>query len=119
MRLRLSRGVGTGIVAALLLADLSAKAGPAPIPIPNPDTEGLPPRTLPTGPAPCPPIPWVQTDLLIAHLPPADWRQIQEYVQAGYQVVAVNTLSQWDRNGRVSRLLRQCHRSAIGGIVLG
>ena len=117
MRLRLSRGVGTGIVATLLLADLSAKAGPAPIP--NPATEGLPPRTLPTGPAPCPPIPWVQTDLLIAHLPPADWRQIQEYVKAGYQVIAVNTLAQWDRNGRVSRLLCQCHRPAFGGIVLG
>src|SRR6266478_4178546 len=25
----------------------------------------LPPRTLPTGPALCPPIPWVQTDLRI------------------------------------------------------
>jgi len=67
--------------------------------IPNPSTEGLPPRTLPTGPALCSPVDWVQTDLRIAHLPPADWRQIQEYFNAGYQVVAVNTLEKWDRVG--------------------
>jgi len=67
--------------------------------ITNPSTEGLPPRTLPIGPALCSPVDWVQTDLRIAHLPPADWRQIQEYFKAGYQVVAVNTLEKWDRVG--------------------
>jgi hypothetical protein len=65
----------------------------------NPSTDGLPPRSLPTGPAACSPVDWVQTELRIAHLPPADWRQIQEYFRAGYQVVAVNTLAQWDRVG--------------------
>jgi len=54
---------------------------------------------LPTGPALGSPVDWVQTDLRIAHLPPADWRQIQEYFKAGYQVVAVNTLEKWDRVG--------------------
>ncbi len=44
-------------------------------------------------------VPWVQTDLRIAHLPPADWRQIEEFVKAGYQVVAVNTLEKWDHVG--------------------
>ena len=97
MRASLLWGFHAAVVAALLLADLSAEADSAAIP--NPDTKGLPPRTLPTGPALCAPIPWVQTDLLIAHLPPADWRQIQEYVKAGYQVIAVNTLAQWDRVG--------------------
>ena len=56
------------------------------------DRNGLPPRTLPTGPPSCSTAPWVQTDLRIAHLPPADWRQIAEYGKAGYQVIAVNTL---------------------------
>ena len=41
----------------------------------------------------------MQTHLRIAHLPPADWRQIQSFVEAGYQVVAVNTLEKWDRVG--------------------
>src|SRR5882724_2679921 len=59
----------------------------------------LPPRTLPTGPTLRAPIPWVQTDLRIAHLPPADWRQIQEFLKAGYQVIAVNTLEKWDHVG--------------------
>ncbi len=65
----------------------------------NPSTENLPPRTLPTGPPLRALIPWTHTELLIAHLPPADWRQITEYVAAGYQVIAVNTLGQWDRVG--------------------
>ena len=59
----------------------------------------LAPRTLPTGPALRSPIPWVQTDLRIAHLPPADWRQIQDFLKAGYQVVSVNTLEKWDHVG--------------------
>ncbi len=59
----------------------------------------LPPRTLPTGPPSRPVVSWVQTDLSIAHLPPADWRQIQEFLNAGYQVVAVNTLEKWDHVG--------------------
>jgi hypothetical protein len=67
--------------------------------IPNPSTTNLPPRTLPEGLALRSPVNWVQTDLLAAHLPPADWRQIEEFVEAGYQVVTVNTLAQWDRVG--------------------
>src|SRR6266478_3230469 len=59
----------------------------------------LPPRTLPTGPPQRPAVSWVQTDLRIAHLPPADWRQIQEFLKAGYQVIAVNTLEKWDHVG--------------------
>src|SRR5215472_2798442 len=60
---------------------------------------GLPPRTLPAGPPSRSTVNWVQTDLRIAHLPPADWRQIEEYFKAGYQVVTVNTLEKWDHVG--------------------
>jgi hypothetical protein len=67
--------------------------------VPVVDTKGLPPRTLPTGPPSRPTVPWVQTDLRIAHLPPADWRQIAAYGKAGYQVIAVNTLEKWDHVG--------------------
>jgi hypothetical protein len=59
----------------------------------------LPPRTLPTGSPPAAPIGWVQTDLRVAHLPPADWRQIGEFLKAGYQVIALNTLEKWDHVG--------------------
>ena len=68
-------------------------------PVSTIDTNGLPPRTLPTGPPSRAAVPWVQTDLRIAHLPPADWRQIAEYGKAGYQVIAVNTLEKWDHVG--------------------
>src|SRR5438046_11963 len=65
--------------------------------IPNPDTNGLPAPSLPTGPVLSPTIDWVQDNLRIAHLPPADWRQISSFLGGGYQVVAINTLLQWDR----------------------
>jgi len=63
------------------------------------DEPQLPPRTLPTGPPARAPIGWVHTDLRIAHLPPADWRQIEEFAKAGYEVIAVNTLEKWDHVG--------------------
>jgi len=75
----------------------SGLAGESAAPRVNPD--GLPPRSLPAGPPWRPAVPWVQTDLRVAHLPPADWRQIAEFGRAGYQVIAVNTLAQWDRVG--------------------
>ena len=63
------------------------------------DGQALPPRTVAAGPTLPPVVPWVRTDLLVAHLPPADWRQIDAFAREGYQVIAVNTLSQWDRVG--------------------
>ena len=71
-----------GFLACLALALVTLRTNAA-------DSD-LPPRTLPTGPPLRPAISWVQTDLRIAHLPPADWRQISEFLKAGYQVIAVN-----------------------------
>jgi outer membrane protein assembly factor BamB len=68
----------------------------------NPSTNNLPARSLPTGPALRPPVGFVQTRLRIAHLPPADWRQISSFLQKGYQVLAINTLERWDRIGPAS-----------------
>src|SRR5262249_44944155 len=65
----------------------------------NPDTNSLPARSLPSGPALSSTIGWVQTNLQIAHLPPADSRQISSFLGSGYQVLTVNTLLQWDRVG--------------------
>jgi outer membrane protein assembly factor BamB len=68
----------------------------------NPSTNSLPARSLPAGPAPRSPVGFVQTRLRIAHLPPADWRQISSFLGKGYQVLAVNTLERWDRVGPAS-----------------
>jgi len=70
--------VHAAVVAALLLADLSAEADSAAIP--NLGTEGLPPRTLPTGPALCAPIPWIQKELLIAHFLTVPWAVRREVI---------------------------------------
>ena len=88
--------------AALLLPCLLAfglQLGTPAAAAPVVETGGLPPRALPAGPPRRAPVDWVQTHLRVAHLPPADWRQIQSFVDAGYQVVAVNTLEKWDRVG--------------------
>ena len=77
----------------------AAQAGPGEAADLSFETNQLPPRTVSASPPSRLPIDWVQTDLRVAHLPPADWRQIQEFLQAGYQVIAVNTLAQWDRVG--------------------
>jgi hypothetical protein len=56
---------------------------------------------LPAGP----PAPeWLRTHLRRGHLPPADWRQIDEYLKAGYNVVAVNALRKWDIVGPAADL---------------
>jgi len=86
------------IALAVLVLIVPAVAACAQV-FPEIDTNGLPPRTLPTGPPSRPPVPWVQTHLRITHLPPADWRQIAEFSKAGYQVIAVNTLEKWDHVG--------------------
>src|SRR5262245_59030638 len=96
---RLSSSLAVSLLACTGVLSVSSFCSAEDFGPPNPNTEGLPPRTLPVGPAACAPIDWVQTNLRIAHLPPADWRQIQEYFKAGYNVVAVNTLAQWDRVG--------------------
>lgn len=87
-------GIALGVGVVLGLQAATAQERPLVF-----STNNLPPRTRPVGPALLAPPAWVQTHLRIAHLPPADWRQIGEYVRMGYQVVAVNTLAQWDRVG--------------------
>ena len=63
------------------------------------DMNGLPPLRV-LAPVAERPIPeWVQTNLRRVHLPPADWRQIDTFIQAGYNSIAVNTLEKWDRVG--------------------
>src|SRR5262245_29255945 len=61
--------------------------------------DGLTSRTVPEM-LPERPVPdWIREKLLIAHLPPADWHQIDEFIKAGYDVITVNTLAKWDRVG--------------------
>ena len=63
------------------------------------DTTNLPPRTVIEYPALREIPEWVQTNIRIGHLPPADWHMIDEFLKAGYNVVTVNVLTRWDRVG--------------------
>lgn len=102
LRARLPCLLLVAVLMALAAGHLRAGEAPAGVSSLVPiafDRQALPPRTVPAGPALPPVVPWVRTDLLVAHLPPADWRQIDAFAREGYQVIAVNTLSQWDRVG--------------------
>src|SRR5262245_10858015 len=63
--------------------------------VPNPDTSGLPQRTvaeqIPQRPVP----PWTQTHLRIGHLP-GSLPMAAEFLKAGYNVVTLNVLGKWD-----------------------
>src|SRR4051812_10719988 len=62
----------------------------------NPDTKGLPPRTVMEA-VPLRPVPdWLRANLRVGHLPPAGWRMVDEYAKAGYNVITVNALNKWD-----------------------
>jgi hypothetical protein len=65
----------------------------------NPDVSGLPPRTTPAYPPPRPVPDWLQTHIRIGHLPPYSERMVSEFLKAGYNVVTVNCLANWDRVG--------------------
>jgi len=69
---------------------------------PSPDTSGLPPRTLIAGvPARETPA-WLQRNLRIGHLPGYNDRMVKEFLKAGYNVVTVNCLDNWDHVGPAS-----------------
>jgi hypothetical protein len=71
---------------------------------PNPDVTNLPPRTLVVAP-PQRDIPkWLRTNLRIGHLPGYNARMVGEFLKAGYIVVTVNCLGNWDRVGPTAAL---------------
>jgi hypothetical protein len=62
---------------------------------PNPDTTGLPPRTVGEH-RPLRPIPeWVRTHLRIGHLP-GSLPMAEQFLKAGYNVVTLNVLGNWE-----------------------
>jgi len=71
---------------------------------PNPDSTGLPPRTLIAAPRARPVPQWLQTHLRIGHLPGYNERMVKEFLKAGYNVVTVNCLDAWYRVGALSSL---------------
>jgi hypothetical protein len=72
-----------------------SRASHAGEPILNPDTAGLPPRSVPAA-QPLRPIPeWIETHHRVGHLP-ADLRMGEEFVKAGYNVVTLNVLTRWE-----------------------
>jgi hypothetical protein len=63
--------------------------------LPNPDTAGLPPRTVAERMPPLPIPEWMQTHLRVGHLP-GSLTMGEEFVKAGYNVVTLNVLGNWE-----------------------
>jgi len=87
------------LVALSLLTLVPADAPAQLLPRLQLDTSGLPPRSLP-GPIAERPMPrWVRTNLRIGHLPPGLGRMPETYAKAGYNVLILNALRNWDLVG--------------------
>ncbi|MEX2169788.1 MAG: beta-galactosidase trimerization domain-containing protein [Pirellulales bacterium] len=71
---------------------------------PRPNTSDLPPRSVPEYPNPRPVPTWLRTHLRVAHLPPVQWRQVEEFLNVGYNVVTANMMERWDRVGPTAHL---------------
>ena len=84
---------------ATLLLPLSLLAAE----IPNPDIAGLPPRTVASQLAPRPIPDWLQTHLRVGHLP-GSLTMGAEFVKAGYDVVTLNVLGNWEVVGPSANL---------------
>jgi Beta-galactosidase trimerisation domain len=85
----------TLMLCAVALLTASATSPLAAEPISNPDTTGLPPRSVPEA-RPRRAIPeWVETHKRIGHLP-GDLRMSDAFVKAGYNVVTLNVLGRWE-----------------------
>src|SRR4029077_5434450 len=63
--------------------------------LPNPDAAGLPPRTVAEQIPPRPIPEWMQTHLRVGHLP-GSLPMAQEFLKAGYNVVTLNVLGNWE-----------------------
>ncbi|MBA3483175.1 MAG: ThuA domain-containing protein [Pirellulales bacterium] len=88
-------------LAALLLASYSAQC---PAEIPKISQDDLPPRSVAAYRPPRPVAEWLRTHLRVAHLPPVQWRQVDEFLDAGYNVVTANMMEKWDRVGPSAQL---------------
>lgn len=104
MKPRLPRLAVLALPLALLEAILAA--GARGDELPQPDTAGLPPRTVPE-PLPARPIPeWIRTHLRVGHLP-GSLPMAAEFLKAGYNVVTLNVLGNWEVVGPSAGLYPQ------------
>jgi Trehalose utilisation len=88
-----------GFITALGVLALAASgvlADEAPIRL---DVKDLPPRTLPEAVAERPVPDWLKTHLRIGHLPPGLGRMPEEFAKAGYNVIILNALRNWELVG--------------------
>ena len=69
----------------------------------NPDTAGLPPRSVGEHVTPRPVPEWVRTHLRVGHLP-GSLPMAAEFLKAGYNVVTLHVLSHWDEVGPSAHL---------------
>jgi len=69
----------------------------------NPDTAGLPPRSVAEQVGPRPVPEWVRTHLRVGHLP-GSLPMAAEFLKAGYNVVTLNVLGNWEVVGPSAHL---------------
>gem|GEM_PF-3737991 len=91
------------VVPVLVIALLTIPSAGAADAIPNPDTAGLPVRSVP-APLPQRPVPeWTRTHWRVGHLPGSP-EMATEFLKAGYNVVTLNVLGKWDVVGPSAKL---------------
>jgi hypothetical protein len=90
------------IAAAVFLLYAMANDGGAEE-IRNPDIAGLPPRSVAAQVAPRPVPEWVRTHFRVGHLP-GSLPMAAEFLKAGYQVVTLNVLGNWEVVGPSAHL---------------
>ena len=63
--------------------------------VPDPDRANLPPRTVPESVAARPIPEWMQTHFRVGHLPGSP-AMVEAFLKAGYNVVTLNVLGNWE-----------------------
>ena len=87
------------VLSPVLLLSASAYAGTDKV-----DTAGLPPKTV-IEPATLRAVPeWVRSNVMPSHLPPPDWKQIEEHLEAGVSSLCTNMDSRWSKVGPTAYL---------------
>src|SRR5262245_20420009 len=91
-----------GVPSTVLVLMITGAVAAVPADVPSPiafETADLPARTTMPYPPPREIPEWLKTHLRIGHLPGYSERMVSEFLKAGYNVVTVNCLGNWDRVG--------------------
>jgi len=96
----------TIVAAALLIAPVALLALPTCAAVEPIDMQNLPPKTV-IEPATIRPVPeWVRDSVRPSHLPPPDWKQIEEHLKTGVSSLCANMDSRFCKVGPAAPLYK-------------